>query len=56
MLLLYEGEFLNVDTSEFVVSASGGVILQKGSNSFGGGFVCPLYTANPGRSHESLVV
>jgi hypothetical protein len=35
MLLVYEGESLNVDTSEFVVSASGGVILQKGSL-FGG--------------------
>ena len=29
MLLVYEGESLNVDTSEFVVSASGGVILRK---------------------------
>jgi hypothetical protein len=36
MLLVYEGESLNVDTSEFVVSASGGVILQRGSNLFGG--------------------
>ena len=35
MLLVYEGESLNVDTSEFVVSASGGVILQNRSNLFG---------------------
>jgi hypothetical protein len=49
MLLVYEGESLNVDMSEFVVSASGGVILQKGSKFFGGKTACSFVYRRFGR-------